>query len=100
MAGGLDSVTVGVPPSIRHLLEHQVARLRPADQELLAAASVAGVEFAVAAVAAGVQHTGEDVEVQCDTLARQHQLVQARGTALWPDGTVIATASAMPCIRN
>ena len=90
VAGGLDSVTVGVPPSIRHLLEHQVARLRPADQELLAAASVAGVEFAVAAVAAGVQHTGEDVEVQCDTLARQHQLVQARGTALWPDGTVTA----------
>src|SRR5499433_703746 len=90
VAGGLDAVTVGVPPSIRHLLEQQVARLRPADQELLAAASVAGVEFAVAAVAVGVQQTGEDVEVQCDTLARQHQLVQARGTAVWPDGTVTA----------
>src|SRR5262249_13627110 len=90
VAGGLEAVTVGAPRSIRHLLEQQVARLRPADQELLAAASVAGVEFAVAAVAAGVQHTGEDVEVQCDTLARQHQLVQARGTALWPDGTVTA----------
>src|SRR5499426_614562 len=31
VAGGLDAVTVGVPPSIRHLLEHQVVRLRPAD---------------------------------------------------------------------
>jgi predicted ATPase len=90
VAGGEAAVAVGVPPSIRHLLEHQVARLRPADQDLLAAASVAGVEFTVAAVAAGVQHTGEDVEVQCDTLARQHQLVQARGTAVWPDGTVTA----------
>ena len=90
LAGGLDAVTVGVPSSIRHLLEQQVTRLRPADQELLAAASVAGVEFAVAAVAAGVQQTGEDVEVQCDTLARQHRLVQARGTAIWPDGTVTA----------
>src|SRR5262249_58151013 len=49
-----------------------------------------GGELAVAAVAAGVQQTGEDVEVQCDPLARQHQLVQARGTALWPDGTVTA----------
>src|SRR5262249_30063010 len=87
VAGGLEAVTVGVPPSIRHLLEQQGARLQPADQELLAAASVAGVEFAVAAVAAGVQHTGEDVEVQCDPLARQHQLVHARGTAVWPDGT-------------
>ena len=90
LARGFDAVTVGVPPSIRHLLEHQVARLQPADQELLAVASVAGVEFAVAAVAAGVQHTGEDVEVQCDTLARQHQLMQACGTAVWPDGTVTA----------
>jgi DNA-binding winged helix-turn-helix (wHTH) protein/predicted ATPase len=90
VAEGLDAVRAGVPPSIRHLLEHQVARLRPADQELLAAASVAGVESAVAAVAAGVEHTGEDVEVQCETLARQHQLVQARGTAVWPDGTVTA----------
>jgi predicted ATPase len=90
LARGCDAVTVGVPPSIRHLLEHQVTRLQPADQELLAVASVAGVEFAVAAVAAGVQHTGEDVEVRCDALARQHQLVQACGTAVWPDGTVTA----------
>ena len=90
LAGGLDAVTVGVPQSIRHLLERQVAQLPPADQEFLAAASVAGVEFAVAAVAAGLQQAGEDVEVQCDTLARRHQLVQARGTAVWPDGTVTA----------
>jgi DNA-binding winged helix-turn-helix (wHTH) protein/predicted ATPase len=90
LAAGRDAGTVGVPPSIRHLLEQQVARLCPADQALLAAASVAGVEFAVAAVAAGLQETGEAVEVQCDTLARQHQLVQARGTVVWPDGTVTA----------
>jgi predicted ATPase len=83
-------VTVEVPQSIRHLLEHQVAQLCPADQELLAAASVAGVEFAVAAVAAGVQHAEEEVEAQCDVLARRHQVVQARGTAVWPDGTVTA----------
>ena len=90
LMGGLDAVTVGVPQSIRHLLEHQLAQLRPADQELLAAASVAGMEFAVAAVVAGVQHTGEDVEAQCDALVRQHQMVQARGTVVWPDGTVTA----------
>ena len=87
---GLDTVTVGVPQSIRHLVEHQVAQLPPVDQELLAAASVAGVEFAVAAVAAAVQQAAEDVEAQCDALARQQQLVQACGTAVWPDGTVTA----------
>jgi predicted ATPase len=71
-------------------VEHQVAQLHTADQEILAAASVAGVEFAVAAVAAGVQHPEEDVEAQCDALARQQQLVQTCGTAVWPDGTVTA----------
>src|SRR5262245_11257267 len=90
LTGGLDAVTGGVPQSIRHLLEHQVAQLPLADQELLAVASVAGVEFAVEAVAAGVQQAGEDVEVQCDALAHRYQLVQARGTAVWPDGTVTA----------
>src|SRR5262245_17308214 len=70
-AGGLDAVTGGVPQSIRHLLEHQVAQLPLADQELLAVASVAGVEFAVAAVAAGVQQAGEDGEGQCDALAHR-----------------------------
>jgi predicted ATPase len=79
-----------VPPSIRHLLEHQVAQLAPTDQALLATASVAGVEFAVAAVAAGSQQTEEDVEARCDAMARQSHLVQARGTAVWPDGTVTA----------
>src|SRR5207245_3655460 len=59
-------------------------------QGVLGGGSVGGGEFAVGAGAAGVQHTGEDVEAQCDTLARQHQLVQARGMAVWPDGTVTA----------
>ena len=90
LAGGLDAVTGEVPQSIRHLLEHQVAQLPLADQDLLAVASVAGVEFAVAAVAAGVQHPEEDVEAQCEALARQQQFVQARGIAVWPDGTVTA----------
>src|SRR5262245_23849792 len=71
LAGGLDAVTGGVPQSIRHLLEHQVAQLPLADQELLAVASVAGVEFAVEAVAAGVQQAGEDGEGQCDALAHR-----------------------------
>src|SRR5262249_47564184 len=90
LAGGLGGVTGQVPESIDHLLEHQVAQLPLADQDLLAVASVAGVEFAVAAVAAGVQHPEEDVEAQCEALARQQQFVQARGIAVWPDGTVTA----------
>ena len=88
LAGGLDTVTEGVPPSMRSLLERQMAQLPHTAQELLVAASVAGVEFTVAAVAAGVQHTEDDVEAQCDALAHQQHVVQAHGTVVWPDGTV------------
>src|SRR5262249_29331157 len=67
-----------------------VAQLAVGDREPFAVARVGCVEFACAGVAAGVQQAGEDVEVQCDALARRYQLVQARGTAVWPDGTVTA----------
>lgn len=49
-----------------------------------------GVEFAVAALAAGVEHAVETVEEQCASLARRGQLLQARDTTTWPDGTVTA----------
>src|SRR4030095_11402579 len=54
------------------------------------AASVAGVEFSAAAVAAGVNLEEIDVEERCAALARREQFLRARGTAVWPDGTVAA----------
>ena len=45
---------MGVPETLRQLIEQQFERLAPAEQALVEAASVAGVEFAAAAVAAGV----------------------------------------------
>jgi DNA-binding winged helix-turn-helix (wHTH) protein/predicted ATPase len=84
----LDTATLGVPETLRHLIEQQFERLAPAEQTLIEAASVAGVDFTAAAVAAGVGMTTEDVDIQCATLARQGQFVHPHGTATWPDGTV------------
>jgi predicted ATPase len=84
----LDTATVGVPESLRHLIEQQFARLAPVEQALIEAASVAGVDFAAAAVAASVGMSAEDVDIRCTTLARQGQFVHSHGTATWPDGTV------------
>jgi len=55
---------------------------------LLEAASVAGREFAVAAVAASLERDVEEVEVRCAALARQRQFVRACGTDEWVDGTI------------
>jgi DNA-binding winged helix-turn-helix (wHTH) protein/predicted ATPase len=88
LAAPLEPATVGVPETLRHLIEQQFERLSPAAQAVVAAASVAGVEFAAAAVAAGVGVSAEEVDAQCATLARHGQFVRANGPATWPDGTV------------
>ena len=85
---GVESITAMVPANLRALIELQLAHLSPEDQTLLEAASVAGIEFSTGAVAAALKHAEEVVEARCMALAHQGQLLQARGQAAWPDGTV------------
>ena len=82
----LDTATVGVPETLRHLIEQQFECLEPAEQTVLEAASVAGVDFAAAAVAAGVGASVEDVDTRCARLARQGQFILAHGPVSWPQG--------------
>ena len=90
MRGGVEALPTIVPATLRALLEQQLAHCSREGQTLLAAASVAGVEFAAAAVAAGLEHTEDEIETQCATLAHHGQFLQTRGRAEWPDGTVTA----------
>jgi predicted ATPase len=60
-----------VPQGLRDLLEAQLGRLGATEQQVLEVGSVAGAEFAVASVAAGLQTTPEAVEAACEALARQ-----------------------------
>ena len=85
---GVDTITAIIPAHLRALIELQLAHCSPEDQTLLAAASVAGVEFATAAVAAGIERADEEIEARCAALAHQGQFLQAHGQAEWPDGTV------------
>ena len=79
-------MAVGVPESVRQLIDQQLAQVHPEVQAIMEAASVAGIEFSAAAVAAAVDQTVEDVEACCDALARQGHLC-AQGLGEWPDGT-------------
>jgi DNA-binding winged helix-turn-helix (wHTH) protein/predicted ATPase len=83
----LDAADLGVPEGIRSLLEQQIERLPAALQQALEVASVAGVTFAVAAVAAGLETPMAQMETQCEALARYH-ILQPNELAHWPDGTV------------
>jgi tetratricopeptide (TPR) repeat protein len=90
LVGSMEAAVVGVPENLRKLSDQQLERLSPAAQEILEAASVAGSEFAAAAVAAGLGGDADEVEEGCARLARREQFLRAAGTDVWPDGTVTA----------
>jgi predicted ATPase len=87
---GMATVRGIVPESLHLLITQQIEQLLSEDQALLEAASVAGMTFSVAAVAAAVELAMPTIEARCATWSRQGWLVQDHGTETWPDGTVAA----------
>jgi DNA-binding winged helix-turn-helix (wHTH) protein/predicted ATPase len=87
--GDIEALALEVPESLRQLLEQQIARLPPEVQRVLEVASVAGVEFVAAAVAAGLEVEADPVEEHCEALVEQ-QLLHLVGVTTWPNGTVTA----------
>ena len=77
-----------LPDSLQALIGRQVEAVAPEAQQCLAVASVAGMQFTAAEVAAGLQRPMEDVEGICDGLCQQGQFLVARAVVEWPDGTV------------
>jgi predicted ATPase len=88
MQVGLEAVATGVPESVRQMILQQFDGLTPAERGVLEAASVVGVEFTPAAVAAGVESTMAPVEERCEALVRRGQFLRGCGVEEWPDGTV------------
>jgi len=79
---------LGIPAYLRQAIERQIDRLEPSSRKLLEAASVAGLDFAAALVAAALGRPVPEVESACVELARNHPLLVPRGAEAWPDGTV------------
>ena len=90
LQGSVEGAATGVPENIRHLVARQRERLEPAEQQVLEAASVAGMEFSVAAVAAALEAEVVAVGEHCAQLAERQQFLRPAGIAEWPDGTVAA----------
>ncbi len=84
----LATIETRVPDNLQQLIERQIERLSAEDRRLLEGASVAGLEFSAAAVAAGVETATALVEERCEGLAQQERFLRVQGTADWPDGTV------------
>jgi DNA-binding winged helix-turn-helix (wHTH) protein/predicted ATPase len=88
--GQVAALEVGIPESLQQMLGEQLDRLTPIEQRVLEAGSVAGAEFTVAAVAAGLEETIAQVDGCCEALWRRGEVLRATGVVVWPDGTVTA----------
>jgi predicted ATPase len=93
LTGGVEIVERSVPESLRQMIERHIAQLSPEDQRLLEVASVVGVEFSAAEVAAGFAPAAAaevEVEERCTALAHRQHFLYRRGHSEWPDGAVTA----------
>jgi DNA-binding winged helix-turn-helix (wHTH) protein/predicted ATPase len=84
----IEAIAVGVPESLRQMLDAQIGHLRPEEQRMLEVASVAGAVFTASVCAAAADQEPEDCEALCETLARQQHLVRAAGPQPLPDGSL------------
>jgi predicted ATPase len=78
----------GVPPTLQQFIEQQLEHLSVADVELLETASVAGMEFSAATVAAGLERDVQEVEQHCADLIRRGHFLETDGVEEWPDGAI------------
>jgi len=81
----IEKVEVGVPDSIKQMIEKQIDHLNPEQQRTLEAASMAGLEFSSLSVVAGLGEDRAAVEARCDELARQRQFIQNCGVQELPN---------------
>jgi predicted ATPase len=86
MNAAVPEVELGVPESIRQMIENQVNNLGKEEQRVLETASVAGVEFSALAVACGLDTDVIRVEESCDELARRQQFLRPVGSHTLPGG--------------
>ena len=93
LRAGSENQVASLPEGVRQLLLRRIQELPPEVGRVLEAASVVGKVFMVAAVAAGVQASVEDVEAVCDGLAAQQYLLDDVGLRVWPDGTIPTTVT-------
>ncbi|MCI0420206.1 MAG: hypothetical protein L0312_13445, partial [Acidobacteria bacterium] len=86
----IEKIEVGVPDSIKQMIEKQIGYLSKEEQRMLEAASVSGVEFSTLTVAAGLGEDAAVLEAQCEELARRHQFIRDCGFHQLPNAEVAA----------
>jgi DNA-binding winged helix-turn-helix (wHTH) protein/predicted ATPase len=82
-------VELGVPDSIKQMINKQLEYLEAEQRRTLEAASVAGSEFSTLALVAGLDEDRNAVEARCEELARRRQFIQECGVQELPNGETV-----------
>jgi predicted ATPase len=88
LSEGLAAIERELPESVRSMIQRKLDALNDDARQLLAAASVQGVDFDSAMVAEALEIDEQDAEDRLDRLEREHALVRFTGEETCPDRTV------------
>ena len=72
----VESLEAELPQSIRSVIQRTIDRLDKSDRSLLVAASVQGIEFDSAIIAAAIEMDSEEVEERLERLERVYSMVR------------------------
>jgi predicted ATPase len=84
----VEEIELSVPENLRQMIEAQIERLSMEEQRMLEVASVVGVTFSAACVAAAAQMDEIDVEDVCEKLSRRHFILRPVDSQRFAAGTV------------
>jgi DNA-binding winged helix-turn-helix (wHTH) protein/tetratricopeptide (TPR) repeat protein len=88
LSSNYEAVALEAPDTLRLVIEEQLDQLPLAEQEIVEAASLGGVEFSASTVAAALNRPIAEIESQCAAMALCGQFFVACGQSEWPDGTI------------
>lgn len=86
-ARALSELDLGLPTSLKRMIECQIERLDDAEIRLLEAASAVGIEPSSQELESALEGNLEQIEDACGALAHRHQFLRYVGLREWPDGT-------------
>jgi hypothetical protein len=88
----LIDIDLSVPESLRGMIEAQIERLSPEEQQVLEAASLTqSRSFSVVSSAAAADVEPERFEEVCERLSRRTHLLRPAAPEEWPDGTLLSS---------
>jgi DNA-binding winged helix-turn-helix (wHTH) protein/tetratricopeptide (TPR) repeat protein len=84
----LEEVDLQVPETLRQMVEVQIDRLKPQEQQALEAASIEGATFTCTSSAAATDTEPQHFEDLCENLARRDHVIRRLVAHQFPDGTI------------